>query len=131
MTKVSPTFQELEELRHLDHNGPVVMINVIKFRDGVGREKFQQYLELAGQYWQGAATKGVLPPRLIYTGRAGKDLGDGMDWDWVIIVEISDIRKFVDCMMSDVYQSKALPLREEALERTIFMVTFPENNEVI
>ena len=69
--------------------------------------------------------------KVIYTGSAGIDFGGGEDWDAVAIVEYPSTEVFAAFVMSAEYQQKAVPHRPRALERTVWMVSFPQSVEEI
>lgn len=71
MHKVSPTIAEIDALRKTAGTEPVVMINLLKFRDQDGIAAYLRYMnacELANCSPRG---------KVIYSGGAGADIGDG------------------------------------------------------
>ena len=117
-TKVSPTVEEIEALRKTVPPGPVVMINLLRFRPKGGREAYARYLQVASS---------VAPPEvsLRYVGNAGADVAAGEEWDFVILGEYPSFDVFADFMVHPVYQNEAVPLRTLALERALFMISQP------
>jgi hypothetical protein len=69
MPKLSPTVEEIEALRHAAPPVPVVMVNLLKFRGVQGRIAYAHYVRAGSD----AAVPGM---RVVYSGRAGADLGD-------------------------------------------------------
>jgi uncharacterized protein (DUF1330 family) len=116
--KLSPTVEEIEALRLTEPLGPVVMVNLLKFKPDGGREAYVKYLQAASS---------AIPSsyRIVYCGKAGADLGDGEDWDFVILVEYPSFTAFADMAASPTYQHQAIPFRPAALEKTLFMVSHP------
>ena len=90
MTKLSPTVAEIEELRSTAPKGPVVMINLLKFRSDGGHAAYRRYLEVAWKAVAELENGGAPPLKSLYSGRAGKDVADGEDWDFVIVMEYAD-----------------------------------------
>ena len=67
MNKLSPTVEEIEALRKSAPPGPVVMVNLLKFKPDGGREAYFKYIQAATP----AAPKGM---RIVYSGKAGADV---------------------------------------------------------
>lgn len=131
MIKLSPTPTEIAELRQVAHDGPIVAVNLLKFQADNGREEYKRYLNLCIEAVEDQQAKDSGVPNVLYTGRAGKDLSAGEDWDWVIITEFPSIAYFCAMMENEIYKNKAMPVRENSLNKAIFMVTFPEDNSRI
>lgn len=95
------------------------MLNMVKFKPGTGRQEFLAYLE---------ALAPARPPGgidVFYSGAAYADLGEGEEWDFVGLARYASFTELADFVTSDVYQNKAIPHRENALERAVFMITQP------
>ena len=116
MKKLSPTVEEIEALRKTMPPGPVVMVNLLKFKPDGGREAYFKYIQAATP----AATEGM---RVVYSGKAGVDIADGEDWDFVILVEYPSFDAFADMATGPIYQNQAIPFRPAALKKTLFMVS--------
>ncbi len=118
---LTPTVGQVEALREQVGPGPVVMLNLLKFRKPDGREAMARYGAVSGPL--------VLRSRgeVVYAGEAGPLVAgrEGEDWDTVILVRFPDIEAFIALVADPVYQTEARPLREEALERTLWMVSRP------
>jgi uncharacterized protein (DUF1330 family) len=114
----TPDPDELESLRSDVGGGPVVLVNLIKFREPNGMARFGDYARLTAPMLANAGTE------VVYSGQAGPSLS-GVDWDMVGLVRFPSIDAFVDMIGSPTYQTEAGPLREEAIERTIWLVTHP------
>jgi uncharacterized protein (DUF1330 family) len=122
MSKLTPSEQEVLALREQVGPGPVVMVNLLKFKQPGGREAFARYGALSGPL---IARQGA---ELLYMGEAGPSLA-GEDWDSVVLVRFPDIEAFIGLAADPVYQQKAPALREQALERTLWMVSQPPRSE--
>lgn len=118
---LTPTVSQVEALREQVGRGPVVMLNLLKFRQPGGREAMARYGAVSGPL--------VMRSRgeVVYAGEAGPLVAgrEGEDWDTVILVRFPDIEAFIALVADPVYQTEARPLREEALERTLWMVSRP------
>lgn len=116
----TPSPEELAALREQVGDGAVVLVNLIKFREPDGLNRFADYSRLTAPLLQRAGTE------VVYSGQAGPSLS-GVDWDMVGLVRFPSIDAFVEMIGSPVYQDEAGPLREEAIERTIWLVTHPHS----
>ena len=110
---------EVLALREQVAPGPVVMVNLLKFKQPDGLAAFGRYGQITGPLIQ--RQKG----EVLYAGRAGPVIAGREDWDMVILVRFPDIEAFIGLAADPVYQSDARAERELALERTIWMVSQP------
>lgn len=98
--------------------GPVVMVNLLKFRPAGGAERYAAY---------GAAVAPLLEEaggRLVYAGGAAGALIGGADWDLVALAEYPSHRAFLQMMLSNKYE-KIAHLRTEGLLRSELHPTYP------
>jgi len=114
----TPDLEELESLRTEVGDGPVVLVNLIKFREPNGIARFGDYAKLTAPLLTKAGVE------VVYSGQAGPSLS-GVDWDMVGLVKFPSIDAFIDMIGSSTYQNEAGAIREEAIERTIWLVTQP------
>jgi uncharacterized protein (DUF1330 family) len=123
---ITPNLEQFQQLAAAPDTGPVVMVNLIKFRNGnapegvTGVEEYRRYgdtaLEMIAQ--QGG--------RVLWAGTGDQVLiGDaGQDWDAILLVEYPSRAKFVEMVSSPEYL-EAHAHRERALERTIVIACTP------
>jgi uncharacterized protein (DUF1330 family) len=120
MTQHMPDPETLDRLRNESPEGPVVLLNLLKYREPGGREAFQRY---------GAITGGLISEaggQLTFAGTAGPVLtGSDVAWDDVLIVRFPSAEKFLAMIEGDTYQGQAAPIRAEALEATVWMAMNP------
>ena len=116
---LTPEPAELEALRARVDPGPVVMVNLLKFKQPDGRAAFGRYGQITAPLIQ--REKG----EIVYAGQAGPVVAGREDWDMVILVRFPDIGHFIGLAADPVYQTEARPVRDEAVERTIWMVSQP------
>lgn len=103
-----------------DPGGPVVMLNLLRFRPEGGRESYQRYVEaLAGLH----ARYGL---RVEYLGAGGRALvaEQGQAWDMVVLVRYPDRNAFVGMCRDPEYRT-AGPLRHDALVEAVLQPTVP------
>jgi len=113
--------RELDALVVDDPGGPVVMLNLLRFRPDGGRESYQRYAEALGQSIN--ARYGL---SLEYLGDGGRALvaEDGQAWDMVVLVRYPDRRAFAAMIRDPDYQAVA-HLRSEALVESVLQPTTP------
>ena len=119
LSRLTPTLEELEQLGKDVPAGPVVVLNLLKFRVDGGRVAFRRYGALVAPLAERAGAK------VVYSGRAGPVVAGAEDWDLVALVRFAGIDDFIGMVRDPVYQTEARALREQALERTLWMVTHP------
>ena len=117
---IEPRREQIEELAASSEAGPVVMINLLRFRPDGGAAAYAHYgagvlpcLERAGAriVWQGRPTSVVI--------------GEDADrWDSVVLVEYPSRRAFLEMVGSEQYQAIA-GRRTEALEDSRLIATAP------
>ena len=89
--------------------GPVVMLNLLRFRPDGGRERYEEY---------GAAVAPLLEKvggRIVFAGEAAPSLLGKESWDLVALVEYPTRQAFLDMVGSEEYRAIEY-LRSEALQ---------------
>ncbi|MFK7898318.1 MAG: DUF1330 domain-containing protein [Myxococcota bacterium] len=115
---LTPNAEEVAALRDQVGDGPVVILNLLKYVEPGGREAFAEYAALSGPLL--AAQGGSV----FYMAEAGPTVA-GDDWDTVAMIRFPSIEAFMGLAGNPTYLEKAPALREAALERTLWMVTQP------
>ncbi|MEV5712606.1 DUF1330 domain-containing protein [Amycolatopsis mediterranei] len=111
----------LDTLLADDPGGPVVMLNLLRFRPDGGRESYQRYAE---------ALQAELNPRygleVVYIGNGDPALvaEDGQAWDMVALVRYPDRKAFAAMVRDPEYQA-ITHLRTEALLESVLQPTTP------
>ena len=121
MSKLGPEREEIERLRPDAPPGPIMVVNLLKFRPGA--EAPQAY----ARYLKGAAAATHPDCRLLHAGPAFHDFGAGEDWDYVIIAHYPNFEAFAWTVSQDAWQVDGAQHRPDALERTLMIVT-PESD---
>lgn len=116
MNRVSPELAEIARLRSQAPEGPVVIVNMLRFKPGAdGPAAYQRYLE--------AARDPGLPVEVIHAGPALADLcGAGDRWDYVIVARWPSFAAFADGVSGPGWQAAA-EHRPAALEQTLMVVS--------
>jgi uncharacterized protein (DUF1330 family) len=116
---VDPKRDDVRRYLDEDPGGPVVMLNLLKYRPG-GEETYAAY---------GRALREYLPrigAQVLYSGDCSTILvaPDGWDWDAVLIVRYPSRQAFRQ-MVADPEYLKVSRLRAEALEEAVLQATVP------
>ncbi len=113
--------RDLDVLLAEDPGGPVVMLNLLRFRPDGGRESYQRYADALGPEIN--ARYGL---RVEYLGGGGRALvaEDGQAWDMVVLVRYPNRQAFVDMIRDPEYRAVA-HLRSDALVEAVLQPTFP------
>lgn len=116
---VDPTGADLKAFLAAPDDGPIVMLNLLRFKPDGGRALYDQY---------GAAVIGTFLPQvggeIVYAGDGHPALvaESGQAWDAVILVRYPSRAAFLT-MVSDPEYQKVTHLRTEALEEAVLQPT--------
>lgn len=115
---VDPRGADLKRYLDEDPGGPVVMLNLLRFRPDGGRERYADYLE---HFRRTAAPHGA---EVIYLGEGSTALvaDPGQSWDAVLLVRYPSRQAFSE-MVRDPDYSAGTHLRTEALEEAVLQAT--------
>ena len=117
---IEPTQQQITELASSNESGPVVMINLLRFRPDGGAAAYAHYAE------------GVFPilaelgAELVWQGRpTSVVIGEDADlWDMVALVRYPSRQTFLQMVTSEAYQAIG-GRRTEALLDSRLIATVP------
>lgn len=117
---VDPTGADLKRYLAEDPGGPVVMLNLLRFKPDGGRESYARYSAALADYLPGIGA------RVIYMGDTSTALvaPDAHDWDAVLLVEYPSRAAFSGMVADPEYQ-KVTHLRTEALTEAVLQATVP------
>ena len=117
---VDPTGADLKKLLAEDPGGPVVMLNLLRFRDG-GRDSYAQYAAALEKTF--LARYGA---EVLYAGDGSTPLvaEQGQDWDAVLLVRYPSRGAF-SRMVADPEYQQVTHLRTEALTEAVLQPTTP------
>ncbi|TMJ83887.1 MAG: DUF1330 domain-containing protein [Alphaproteobacteria bacterium] len=116
----------IEGLEASEHQGPIVMVNLMRFRDrsldgqGSGWDAYLRY---------SALTVPMIKARggtLLWTGQAkAVALGTqaGNQWDYVALVYYPSVAAFIDMMTSPDYQTLSDPHRRNGCAEHVIIAT--------
>jgi uncharacterized protein (DUF1330 family) len=128
---IDPTADQVRALRDARDDGPVTMVNLLKFRararyedDAVapcsGREAYARYKHAFTETVGAVSQAQVVfsgPVQQLFIGTAG---APEADWDEVLVVRYPSRRHFLAMMADPVYR-EALRHRYAGLERTVLL----------
>lgn len=129
---IDPTADQVRALRGADQEAPVVMLNLLKFRDAArypscsdlepcsGEEAYERY-----QYAFVEAVGSVSQAEVLYDGPCeqvfiGMSGSKETDWDKVLMVRYPARKHFLAMMANEDYR-EALVHRYAGLERTVLI----------
>jgi len=110
--------EEFRKFKKSEDQGPVVMLNLLKFKPDGGAQRYGRY---ASQVEKMVTDRGG---KTVYAGLAGELLTGSEEWDAVLLVRYPSRQAFLDMIKSAEYQ-KAHKDREAALERAVLYETRP------
>jgi uncharacterized protein (DUF1330 family) len=116
---ITPNLDQFQALAAAPDEGPVVMLNLLKFKPG-GEESYLRYGDVAKDMIEERGG------RLLWSGKAQQVLiGDpAADWDVVLLVQYPSRSAFIAMVSSPEYL-RAHADREAALERTVVLACSP------
>jgi uncharacterized protein (DUF1330 family) len=123
MTAIVPNPQAFQQLAAAPDTGPVVMLNLLKFKkqatdgSGTGAEAYGRYGEAAVKFVEERGGK------ILWQGRAEQLLvgePDVQDWDVVALVQYPSRKSFLE-MVSNPDYMKSHGHREAGLEKTVLL----------
>jgi uncharacterized protein (DUF1330 family) len=122
MSAIRPNKAQFIELMEAPDEGPVVMLNLLKFKEkaegsgGSGASEYGTYSDAAVQMVEARGGK------VLWMGRADQILiGDPEEaWDAVALVQYPSRKDFVEMVSTPEYES-AHEHRESGLERTVLI----------
>lgn len=109
MPHVEGSPEQMKAFMKLDIEGPIHMLNMLRFKPDGGRDKYREYGEHAAPHLAKAGGT------VIYHSESRATVVGGEEWDEMFIVEYPSRKAFLDMVLSDEYQ-KAMHLRHDALE---------------
>ena len=117
---VDPRGADLKRFLAEDPGGPVVMLNLLRFRPDGGRESYLDYLRALEGYLDGIGAE------VVYVGAGSSVLvaEPGQDWDAVLLVRYPDRRAF-SAMVADPAYQQFTHLRTQALQEAVLQATVP------
>ncbi len=131
MSAIRPNKAQFLELMSAPDEGPVVMLNLLKFKeraDGSGGSGASEYNKYGDSVVQMVEARGG---KILWMGRADQILiGDPeQDWDAVALVQYPSRKDFVEMVSTPEYE-QAHEHRESGLERTVLIACTERANRI-
>ena len=120
MTYILPAGERIQQLLAQDHKGPVVMVNLLKFKPDGGKEMYQKYYEGTRELMMGKAIT-----RAVYRGDGLQPVIGDEEWDEIALYEYPSIQAFIE-MGQDKDYLEIGKLRTEALLDSRLFYTTPK-----
>ena len=117
MSDIRPNKEQFLELMNAPDEGPVVMLNLLKFKPRGGSQEYGKYGDSVTKMVEARGGK------ILWMGKVDQTLiGDiaEEDWDAVALVQYPSRKAFIDMATSTEYD-KAHEHRESGLERTVLL----------
>jgi len=95
---LDPTPEQIQEFLALPGDGPVVMLNLLKFKPGGAGEYMQYGMKIQPILREHGA-------RVLFSGQAQHCLIGQADWDMVALVEYPSRQSLITMTSSDAYQA--------------------------
>ena len=99
-TYLSPSAEQIEQLRKLNLEGPIVMLNLLRFNPDGGRETYAEYGQAAAPFLQQSGAQ------LRYLGDVAAAVIGPEDWDEIILVEYPSLQAFFEMIGNPEYPSE-------------------------
>ena len=131
MSAIKPNKAQFLELMEAPDEGPVTMLNLLKFKSGTtgtgasGADEYAKYGDAAIQMVEARGGK------VLWMGRADQILiGDPTeDWDSVALVQYPSRKAFIEMVSTPEYE-QAHEHRESGLERTVLIACTERANRL-
>jgi uncharacterized protein (DUF1330 family) len=116
---VDPSGSDLKRYLAEDPGGPVVMLNLLRYREG-GEESYRAYTEALADYLP------RIGATVLYVGDCSSILvaPEAWSWDCLLVVRYPSRQAFSDMVRDPEYQ-RVTHLRSEALEEAVLQATTP------
>lgn len=120
MAYIKPTKDQIAAFANSGIEGPVHMLNLLKFKPDGGRASYGKYSENTGPCLE------KVGGRVVYQGQGRMPVIGPESWDLVLIVEYPSIQAFIEMTTSTDYL-KGVHHRTEALEDSRLVCMQPPN----
>jgi len=120
---VDPTGADLKRFLQEDPGGPVVMLNLLRYRDdGEARGSYERYAAAIAPFLE------KVGGQVVYAGECSTALvaPDGHAWDTILLVRYPNRQAF-SAMVADPEYQQITHLRTEALSEAVLQATVPRS----
>ena len=120
MSFIMPTSDQFKQLMSQNYKGPIVMVNLLKFKPQGGAESYRKYYEATKELMEG---KGI--SRIVYRGNGLMPVIGEEEWDEISLYEYDSIEAFIEMNRNKEYQA-LIHYRTEALLDSRLYCTIPK-----
>ena len=120
MAFIMPTEDQFKRIMDEDYKGPIVMVNLLKFKPDGGAESYRKYYEGTKELMMGKAIT-----RAVYRGDGLMTVIGEEEWDEIALYEYPSIETFIEMNRNKEYQA-LVPYRTEALIDSRLYCTIPK-----
>jgi uncharacterized protein (DUF1330 family) len=120
MTHLMPTREQFKQLMSQNYTGPIVMVNLLKFKKDGGKETYGKYYEATKALFSGKTIS-----RIVYRGNGLMPVIGQEEWDAIALYEYPSINAFIEMNRDKAYQD-IVHYRMDALEDSRLYCTVPE-----
>lgn len=121
MAFILPTEEQFKQLMSQDYKGPIVMVNLLKFKPEGGAESYRKYYEATKELMLGKSIT-----RNIYRGSGLMAVIGEEEWDEIALYEYPSIEAFIEMNRDKRYQA-VVHYRTEALLDSRLYCTVPQD----
>ena len=118
MTKLKINKDQFKKLSDNPSEGPVVMLNLLKFKKQGGREAYFRYIKESGPFAEEIGAK------VLYIGKPNELLYGKDQWDLLLLIHYPSRKAFQEMITNPGYL-KTHEWREEGTERAVLYATDP------
>lgn len=120
MSFIGPTEEQIKRLISQDYKGPIVMVNLLKFKPDGGAESYRKYYEKTKDLMMGKAITGS-----VYRGDGLMPVIGDEEWDEIALYEYPSIQAFIEMTGNKEYR-EITRYRTEALLDSRLYCTIPK-----
>jgi uncharacterized protein (DUF1330 family) len=118
--KVDPTPEDIQRLLAEGGDGPIVMLNLLRYAEAGGRETYAEYAAKAQPFLDGVGGE------LLYAGdcKVAVVAPAAHEWDTILLVRYPSVQAFMEMVSNPDYLA-ITPIRTRALSAAVLQVTAP------
>ncbi|MBU4052845.1 MAG: DUF1330 domain-containing protein [Proteobacteria bacterium] len=124
MAFINPTPDQFKQLMAREYKGPIVMVNLLKFKPDGGSASYNKYSEATRELFLG---KNIT--RMVYRGHGLMPVIGEEQWDEIALYEYPSIAAFIEMQRDKQYQA-VVPFRTEALLDSRLYCTLPKEEKL-
>jgi hypothetical protein len=119
MSLVNPTAENIRDFAASAPDGPICMLNLMRFRPGVDQGAFFAELRRINEPFLERAEA-----EIVYRGSAGPDFVRDEKWDVVILVRYPNYSAFMNLVTDADWEAEAGALRKHSLAEARLILSF-------